>query len=153
MRLNLPTAGAKPPGVASGARVKLSHVRLLVNDYLGCLRFWRDTVGLSLVFGDESGTYASFDTGAAHLSIYTASEMTRVVPLTFAAAHPPDRSLVQLDVPSVDAAADWLGSRGISVTRPLDQPAWGVRVAHFRDPEGNLFELAERLPDQSSSPP
>jgi predicted enzyme related to lactoylglutathione lyase len=58
-----------------------------------------------------------------------------------------DRSVVQLDVESVDATAAGLAARGVEVTEPSDQPGWGIRVAHFRAPEGNLMERAEPLPD------
>ncbi|HEX2221414.1 MAG TPA: VOC family protein [Candidatus Limnocylindria bacterium] len=129
--------------------MQVTHIRLLVSDYLGCLRFWRDTVGLRLVYGDESGTYASFETGPTRLSIYSAAEMAEVVPLILPALDAPDRSLVQLDVERVDATVELLRERGIAVTPASDQAAWGIRVAHFRDPEGNLFELAERLPDST----
>ncbi len=129
--------------------MELRHIRLLVRDYLACLRFWREAVGLRVVFGDESGTYASFDTGTAKLSIYAVAEMAEVVPLTAATPEAPARSVVQLDVASVDAAAERLRARGVAVTEASDQPGWGIRVAHFRDPEGNLFEFAERLAGSS----
>jgi catechol 2,3-dioxygenase-like lactoylglutathione lyase family enzyme len=128
--------------------VQLTHVRLLVHDYLTCLHFWRDTVGLPVVFGDEGGTYASFDTGSAHLSIYVASEMASVVPIVEPSRDAPPRALVQLDVERVDSSVERLRARGVAVSEPSDQPEWGIRVAHFRDPEGNQFELAERLPDR-----
>jgi lactoylglutathione lyase len=132
---------------ADWSLMTLTHVRLLVRDYLRCLRFWRDTVGLALVFGDEDGTYASFDTGSARLSIYLAAEMAEVVELREPSSTSADRSLVQLDVEDVDVAVDRLRTRGLSVTTPSDQRGWGIRVAHFRDPEGNLIELAQRLPE------
>ena len=133
--------------LAENAPVKLTHVRLLVDDYLACLRFWRDTVGLRVVFGDETGPYASFDSGPARLSIYQAARMNSVVPLSGRSSAPSDRSVIQLDVDSVDATVELLRSRGVSVTVPSDQHEWGIRAAHFRDPEGNLVELAERLRD------
>jgi catechol 2,3-dioxygenase-like lactoylglutathione lyase family enzyme len=61
--------------------MSVTHVRLLVHDYLASLRLWRDTVGLDLVFGHESGTYASFDTGSTRLSIIAVADMAAVVPL------------------------------------------------------------------------
>ncbi len=127
--------------------MQVTHVRLLVRDYRACLRFWRDVVHLRLTFGDESGTYASFDTGTAKLSIFAAAEMARVVPVGPTTLASGDPFVVQLDVENVDRAARDLEARGVSVTEPTDQPAWGIRAAHFRDPEGNLFELAARLPD------
>jgi hypothetical protein len=35
-----------------------------------------------------------------------------------------------------------LSGRGVQfVTEPHDQEAWVLRVAHLRDPEGNLIEI------------
>jgi lactoylglutathione lyase len=45
----------------------------------------------------------------------------------------------------VDATFRELVSKGATVvTEPHDQPTWEIRVAHLRDPDGNLFELDER---------
>ena len=35
------------------------------------------------------------------------------------------------------------------VTGPQDQPDWGVRVAHFRDPDGSLIEINSALSARS----
>jgi catechol 2,3-dioxygenase-like lactoylglutathione lyase family enzyme len=34
---------------------------------------------------------------------------------------------------------------GIVVTQPQDRPDWGIRTAHFRDPDGNLIEIYNNL--------
>jgi catechol 2,3-dioxygenase-like lactoylglutathione lyase family enzyme len=44
--------------------MKLTHVRLLVDDYPGCFRFYRDVMGFPVTFGDEEGGYADFDAGS-----------------------------------------------------------------------------------------
>jgi catechol 2,3-dioxygenase-like lactoylglutathione lyase family enzyme len=44
--------------------MKLSFVRLLVDDYGACFRFYRDVMGFPVTFGDEEGAYADFDAGA-----------------------------------------------------------------------------------------
>jgi lactoylglutathione lyase len=42
----------------------------------------------------------------------------------------------------VDATYADLKARGVHfVTEPADQEAWVLRVAHFRDPDGNLIEI------------
>ncbi|MBA3430350.1 MAG: VOC family protein, partial [Actinobacteria bacterium] len=42
----------------------------------------------------------------------------------------------------VDSAYEALTSRGAQfVTQPHDQEAWVIRVAHLRDPDGNLVEI------------
>jgi catechol 2,3-dioxygenase-like lactoylglutathione lyase family enzyme len=44
--------------------MKLTFVRLLVNDYPACFRFYRDAMGFPVTFGDEEGGYADFDAGS-----------------------------------------------------------------------------------------
>ena len=131
--------------------MQLTHVRLLVRNYRASFGFWRDVVGLRVEFGDETGTYASFDTGRARLSIFSAAEMAAVVGLRDGTGDSPDRFVIQLDVERVDHVAHRLAAKGVAVTDPTDQLASGIHVAHFRDPEGNLIELAEPLPERSAS--
>jgi catechol 2,3-dioxygenase-like lactoylglutathione lyase family enzyme len=38
--------------------MRLTHIRLLVADYLACFRFYRDVMGLAVAWGDENGPYA-----------------------------------------------------------------------------------------------
>jgi lactoylglutathione lyase len=33
----------------------------------------------------------------------------------------------------------------IVVTQPQDRSDWGIRTAHFRDPDGNLIEIYNNL--------
>ena len=49
-------------------------------------------------------------------------------------------------VGDVDVACFKLKKRGVAfVTEPFDRPDWGIRVAHFRDPNGNLIEINGEL--------
>ena len=123
--------------------MRLTHVRLLVRDYGESFRFWRDTVGLRASFGDEQGPYADFDTGAATLAIFSSSAMIQATDIESGrGGRGADDILVVLEVTSVDEATRELEARGVKfVTQPTDQPDWGIRVAHFRDPDGNLVLL------------
>ncbi len=51
--------------------MKLTHVRLLLDDFAEAFSFYQDTLGLTCTFGDASGPYADFDTGPATLAIFT----------------------------------------------------------------------------------
>jgi lactoylglutathione lyase len=51
-----------------------------------------------------------------------------------------------LRVAGVDRMANYLEEQHVPrVLPPQDRPDWGVRTAHFLDPEGNLVELLESL--------
>jgi lactoylglutathione lyase len=120
--------------------VKLSQVRLLVDDFGAAFRFYRDELGLEAGFGDESSGYASFDAGGGTIAIFERAGQAQVVELR----PPGDSTLAVLEVADADAAVDRL--RADVVQPPQDQPEWGGRVAYLRDPSGNLLELFQELP-------
>ena len=53
---------------------------------------------------------------------------------------------VAILVDDVDASFEGLKKKGIDfITVPMDMDDWGIRVAHFRDPESNLIEIYTEL--------
>lgn len=127
--------------------MRLTHVRLLVNDVAAAFRFWRDIVGLEPSFGDGSGRYADFDAGPANLAIFEARAQDAALGAgPRSAARGPDQAAVIIEVDDVDATVATLEARGVTfASRPADHADWGIRAAHFRDPEGNLIELYRSL--------
>ena len=126
----------------------LTHVRLLVEDYKACFKFYSETMGLKVSWGNEKTGYAELDTGDARLAIFTRDEMAKVVGTTGLPAGSvcKDRHVVILRVPDVDAAFEDLSRKDVAFVRePQDHPDWGIRTAHLRDPDGNLIELNCRL--------
>lgn len=68
-----------------------------------------------------------------------------VEPAAVAAADSGPNVLLTLAVDDVDAAAAGLQDRDVELLNgPLDRP-WGVRTACFADPDGHVWELAQRL--------
>jgi catechol 2,3-dioxygenase-like lactoylglutathione lyase family enzyme len=52
-----------------------------------------------------------------------------------------------LEADDPDGLAGRLLDRGVApVNGPQDRPEWGIRVVHFRDPDGNLLEAYGELP-------
>jgi lactoylglutathione lyase len=123
--------------------VQLTHVRLLVEDFAACFRFYRDVVGLTPTFGNEDeGGYADFRAGDCSLALFERSGMDGVAQLR----PPGDGAMLVLAVDDVDAAAERLRAAGVELdSEPHDQPDWGLRVTHVRDPAGNLLELYRPL--------
>jgi lactoylglutathione lyase len=122
--------------------MRFSQARLLVDDFAAAFRFYRDTLGLTGSFGDESSGYASFDTGTGTVAIFSRAGQGEVVELRPQG----DSTLLVLEVDDVDAVIAGLGE--YVVQAPVDQPDWGGRVAYLRDPSGNLLELFQSLPHQ-----
>jgi lactoylglutathione lyase len=134
--------------------MRLTHARLLVGDFRGAFRFWRDRVALEAVYGDEDGPYADFAAGDGTLALFDAASMAASIgdPAP-AGERGPDQAVVIFAVDDVDGAYARLTSNGVVfVAPPVDRPAWGIRAAHFRDPEGNLVEINAPLGEPSTMP-
>jgi lactoylglutathione lyase len=130
--------------------LKLTYVRLLVDDYASCFRFYRDVMGFPVTFGDEDGGYADFDVGAnVSLALFVRQYQTDHVGAPAAASG--DKVAVVFEVDDVDAAIEELRRRGAPVSaEPADRTDWGIRVGYIRDPDGNLLELNHPLPMEAA---
>jgi catechol 2,3-dioxygenase-like lactoylglutathione lyase family enzyme len=125
--------------------MRLSQVRLLVDDFRAMFRFYVGALGLEPTWGDENGQYAEFEVGGAtRLAIGERRVMAQAVPV--AGGDSGDSVVLVLEVEDVDEVSDRLRGEGAElVTEPADREAWGVRVFHVRDPEGNLIEVSKPL--------
>jgi lactoylglutathione lyase len=128
---------------------KLTHVRLLVNDFVGCFRFYRDVMGFDYRAGDESGPYVEFYAGDhVMLGLFYRAYMSSVAHTESLPDPVPSKDLITLcfEVDDVDAYAADLKAKGVTlVNEPMDMESWVIRVAHFRDPDGNLIEISQPL--------
>ncbi len=125
------------------------HIRLLVADFPACFRFYRDVLGFSPSFGSEDDVYADFTVGDQTLALFRRDLMAEAA----GAAGKPDTADAQDRVAlvfaadDVDAAAVALRAQDVVLTaEPQDRPDWGIRTAHFRDPDGNLIEINTPIP-------
>lgn len=127
---------------------RYGHTRLLVDDLQACLRFYRDILGFPVAVQAED-VYVEFDTGSVRLALYGRRMMAEVTgtPGEDGATAGADRLVLSIAVDDVDAAYQELMARGITfVKAPHDRPVWALRVAHLRDPDGNLIEINHNIP-------
>ncbi|MFD9003824.1 VOC family protein [Streptomyces sp. NPDC059582] len=126
--------------------MELAQVRLLVTDFAACYRFYADVLGLKPQSGATNGPYEKFSpaAGAAGIALQDRATMARVLgelgdPAT---GH---RSLVVLRVDDLDTYCARIVSRGATLLHGPSAMTERMRVAHLKDPEGNLVELQEWL--------
>ncbi len=128
----------------------LSQIRILVDDFPTSYRFYRDVLGLrpQETGADrvqaEAGPYGCFKdgSGGTDLALFDRGLMAKSVGADPGDRGPADHAVVVFRVPDVDAAhADAVARGAQSAAAPVDQPAWGMRVAHVRAPEGTLIEF------------
>jgi lactoylglutathione lyase len=123
--------------------VKLTHVRLLVDDVSACFRFYRDVMGFEPTWGAEGDGYADFDTGGGStLALMDREGQANVVQLEESG----DGAMLIVGVDDLDSALAELTERGADPGPVTERPDWGIRFAHLRDPAGNLIEVNEAIP-------
>jgi predicted enzyme related to lactoylglutathione lyase len=129
--------------------MELNNIRLLVNDFDKCFTFYSETLGLNVTWGKAGGDYASFDIGIpSGLSIFKSDLMAKAIGNSEKSlpADTREKAAIVLKVENVDKSYQQLTDRGVKfINKPTDMTGWGMRAAHFRDPENNLFEIWSEL--------
>lgn len=129
-------------------RPKYEFTRLLVTHFKECFRFYRDVMGFKANFGTEDDTYADFEIGQVNISLFDKAEMSATLGTTSkpVEAEMQDTICLTFSVDHVDEFCEHLKQCGITLlTEPTDHPDWGIRTAHFRDPDGHLIEINQPL--------
>ena len=113
---------------------QISAVTLAVRDMARAVDFYREKVGLEMLYGGDSASFSSFRVGAGYLNLILS----------------PDggwswwgRLIFHVD--DVDALYDRLAEAGLApITVPADAP-WGERYFHINDPDSHELSFAKRL--------
>jgi catechol 2,3-dioxygenase-like lactoylglutathione lyase family enzyme len=129
--------------------MELNNIRLLVSDFDTCFEFYSNTLGLAVTWGKPGGEYASFDIGIpSGLSLFKSDLMAPAVGNSEKQlpADCREKVAIILKVPDVDITYNELSEKGVAfINPPADMTGWGMRAAHFRDPEDNLIEIFSEL--------
>ncbi|MER5855337.1 VOC family protein [Streptomyces sp. NPDC059688] len=126
--------------------MELAQVRLLVTDFAACYRFYADVLGLKPQSGATEGPYEKFSAhaGSAGIALQDRVMMAEVLD-ELNGTVTGHRSLVVLRVDDLDAYCAEITSRGATLIHGPALMTDRMRVAHLKDPEGNLVELQEWL--------
>ena len=126
--------------------MELAQVRLLVTDFAACYRFYAEVLGLKPQPGAAEGPYEKFSPviGSAGIALQDRAMMAQVLGELgeLVTGH---RSLVVLRVDDLDAYCEQIADRGAVLLHGPAPMTDRMRVAHLKDPEGNVVELQEWL--------
>ncbi len=129
------TSGAETWAHAIGA------ITLFVEDLAAAKEFYGRVFGLPVHFEDDAS--AVFKFGGTLINLLKATEAPELIaPAAVASPDAGSRMQFTIDVDDVDAMCAEITSRGVELLNgPMDRP-WGIRTAAFRDPAGNVWEIA-----------
>ncbi|KOU64978.1 extradiol dioxygenase [Streptomyces sp. MMG1533] len=127
--------------------MELAQVRLLVSDFAACYRFYAEVLGLKPQSGAKEGPYEKFSpaVGSAGIALQDRVMMSEVLGDELGDAATGHRSLVVLRVDDLDTYCEQVTARGAALLHGPAPMTDRMRVAHLKDPEGNLVELQEWL--------
>ncbi|HEX4821436.1 MAG TPA: VOC family protein [Acidimicrobiales bacterium] len=120
---------------------------IVVRDIDACLPFYRDVLGLKLLFDFE------LPTGSHMWQLAVGPCVVKLVThkTSPAAANPPGGSAGgtglrywTMGVDDIDAAIEPAVAAGSPIPLPVTQLMPGIRIAMIEDPEGNVVELLEQ---------
>lgn len=132
--------------------MKLDNVRLLVTNFDECLHFYNHILGFRLTWGEPGGNYASFDAGNGKaLGIFKKELMTDAIGTTDlpAQSEGQDKFACVFKVTDLAQTVNDIEKRGGKCCTSIENnPLWGIRTVHLRDPDGNLIELFTKMPKE-----
>ena len=118
---------------------------LFVRDLARCTAFYRDTLGLQVQESDADSV--SFHMENVYFLLLEVSAAARLISEEAIELNTEGgpRGLLAAGVEDVDAAYESLKAKGVTFLRPPTDQSWGLRTAHFADPEGNLWEINQPI--------
>ena len=124
--------------------VNRSVLRLIVSNFQATFNFYRNVIGLPLDVGTEDDAFAEFDAGTVLLTLIDRSYLADFgfsVP-NLQDPRGGDQATLVLQVRDFDAVLKELASKGVGeIGGPYPLEEWNMRVAHLRDPDGNLMSV------------
>ena len=125
---------------------KIEAMVLFVQDLTRCTAFYRDTFKLQYQGSDANSATFLLEEGL-YLILLSPKGATD---LLGAQVNEPKieggpRGLLAASVADVDVAYGELKAKGVTFVRPPTDQRWGLRTAHFADPEGNLWEINQSI--------
>lgn len=129
---------------------KIEAIVLFVQDLAGCTAFYRDTFKLQYQGSDANSANFLLEEGLylILLSPAGATDLLGTQGNSLKTEGGP-RGLLAAGVADVDAAYEALKGKGVTFVRPPTDQRWGLRTAHFVDPEGNLWEINQAIEAKS----
>ena len=125
-------------------------ITLFVEDPRRSQSFYEKVFALPVIWEDEDSAVFKFENTIVNLlKIPAARDL--IEPGSVATREAGSRFQLTVWVDDADAVSAELAKRGAELLNgPMDRE-WGVRTASFTDPDGHIWEIAQKLPEADGS--
>jgi lactoylglutathione lyase len=124
---------------------RIDVVVLFVSDVDRAKKFYRDTFGLQPQTEDEVSAFFKLESiSIALLGPVAAHDLLSADAVAVNPSAGASSQLVAF-VSDVDAVYADLVAQGVEFVREPTDREWGLRTAHFKDPDGHIWEIAQPI--------
>ena len=121
-------------------------ITLFVEDPRRSQSFYEKVFALPVIWEDEDSAVFRFENTIVNLLKMSAAREL-IEPGSVASREAGSRFQLTIWVDDADAVGAELAERGVELLNgPMDRE-WGMRTASFTDPDGHIWEIAQKLPE------
>jgi lactoylglutathione lyase len=132
----------------SASLKSVGAITLFVENPRRSQSFYQEVFDLSAIYEDEDSAGFKFDNTIVNLlRIPAAREL--IDPGAVASREAGSRFQLTIWVDDADAVCAELATRGVELLNGPMNREWGMRTASFTDPDGHIWEIAQKLPEGS----
>ena len=121
-------------------------ITLFVEDPQRSKSFYQDVFAVSAIYEDDDAAAFRFENTIVNLlKLPAAREL--IDPGAVASQEAGSRFQLTIWVDDADAVCADLATHGVALLNGPMNREWGLRTASFTDPDGHIWEIAEKLPE------
>ena len=125
-------------------------ITLFVEDPWRSQSFYEAVFAVPVIWEDEDSAVFRFENTLVNLLKVSAAR-DLIEPGSVASREAGSRFQLTIWVDDADAVSAELAQHGVELLNgPIDRE-WGVRTASFTDPDGHIWEIAQKLPETDGS--
>jgi lactoylglutathione lyase len=130
----------------SNSLKNVGAITMFIEDVQRSKSFYERVFDAQAIYEDENAVAFQFENMIVNLlRIDAAPEL--IEPATVGGRDAGSRFQLTIGVDDVDVACSELAAKGVELLNgPMDRE-WGVRTASFADPDGHIWEVAAKIPE------
>ena len=134
----------------TAALKSVGAITLFVEDPRRSQSFYEEVFDLPVIWEDEDSAAFKFDNTIVNLLRIPAAR-DLIEPGSVASRDAGSRFQLTIWVDDADAVSKELAAHGVELLNGPMNREWGVRTASVTDPDGHIWEIAQKLPEADVS--